>query len=50
MTQKELLQTLEFNLYILRAYNVSGYEREQAIKQTKEAINDLREANTSRNA
>ncbi len=36
------LQTLEFNLYCLRAWNISAYERDQAIKQTREAIAALR--------
>lgn len=42
MTTQQLITLLEYLLYCLRAYNISGYEREQAIKETKEAIKELK--------
>jgi hypothetical protein len=43
MNTKELITLLEYLLYCLRAYNISGREREEAIKDARRAIKALRE-------
>lgn len=45
MTNQQLITLLEYLLYCLRAYNISGYEREQAINDTKAAIKCLKDSN-----